>query len=43
MARGTCTIHSFDESSMGDEGDPTLGRSLNDMLQDDPQLFNALP
>ena len=39
MARGTCTVHSFNDS-MDDEGDPPMGRSVNDMLQSSPQLFD---
>lgn len=38
MARGTCSIHSFNESSE-DEGDPQMGRSVDEMLQPDPEVF----
>ncbi|KAK7419412.1 hypothetical protein QQX98_003364 [Neonectria punicea] len=38
MARGTCTVHSFGDT-MNDEGDPPMGRSVNDVLEEDPALL----
>ncbi|KAH8659573.1 WD40-repeat-containing domain protein [Ilyonectria robusta] len=40
MARGTCTLHSFNET-MDDEGEPPMGRSVNDVLKPDPHLFQS--
>lgn len=41
MARGTCTVHAFNESQ-GDEGDPGMQRSVNvnSMLQPEPEAFS---
>ncbi|KAF4966047.1 hypothetical protein FSARC_6247 [Fusarium sarcochroum] len=38
MARGTCTLHSFNEN-IDDEGDPPLGRSVNNVLKEQPELY----
>ncbi|KAF4448125.1 LEC14B protein [Fusarium austroafricanum] len=38
MARGTCTLHSFNEN-MDDEGEVPLGHSVNDVLKEQPELY----
>ncbi|OAA45009.1 WD repeat protein [Metarhizium rileyi] len=38
MARGTCTLHAFNESS-DDEGEPDMRRSVNAMLRPDPDVY----
>jgi WD repeat-containing protein 23 len=39
MARGTCTLHSFNEN-IDDEGDPPLGHSVNDVLKEQPEVYH---
>lgn len=39
MARGTCTMHSFNEAS-DDEGEPEMGRSVNENLEPDPEIYS---
>ncbi|OAQ96097.1 hypothetical protein LLEC1_03029 [Akanthomyces lecanii] len=38
MARGTCTVHSFNEAEE-DEGEPEMGQSVDDMLNDNPNFY----
>ncbi|PTB70465.1 WD40 repeat-like protein [Trichoderma citrinoviride] len=38
MARGTCSVHAFNESSE-DEGEPEMGDSVNESLRPDPETF----
>ncbi|ATY62656.1 WD repeat protein [Cordyceps militaris CM01] len=38
MARGTCTVHSFNEADE-DEGEPEMGQSVDDMLKDNPDFY----
>jgi WD repeat-containing protein 23 len=38
MARGTCTLHSFNEN-IDDEGDPPMGHSVNNVLKEEPELY----
>lgn len=38
MARGTCTVHSFNEAEE-DEGEPEMGQSVDDMLNDNPSFY----
>ncbi|OAA60057.1 WD repeat protein [Cordyceps fumosorosea ARSEF 2679] len=38
MARGTCTVHSFNEADE-DEGEPGMGRSVDHMLKDNPNFY----
>ncbi|KAF5674918.1 WD-repeat protein [Fusarium heterosporum] len=39
MARGTCTLHSFNEN-IDDEGEPPLGHSVNDVLKEQPEIYH---
>jgi WD repeat-containing protein 23 len=39
MARGTCTLHSFNEHT-DDEGDPPMGHSVNHVLKEQPELYH---
>ncbi|WZH48748.1 WD-repeat protein [Fusarium acuminatum] len=39
MARGTCTLHSFNEN-IDDEGEPPLGHSVNDVLKEQPEVYH---
>lgn len=39
MARGTCTLHSFNEN-IEDEGEPPLGHSVNDVLKEQPEVYH---
>lgn len=41
-AFGTCTVHSFNECA-GDEGEPAMGRSVDEELNVDPSLFKDVP
>ncbi|KAI9163495.1 WD40 domain protein [Paramyrothecium foliicola] len=38
MGRGTCSLHSFNEAD-GDEGEPRMGRSVDEMLRPDPDVY----
>ena len=38
MGRGTCSLHSFNEAE-DDEGEPRMGRSVDEMLRPDPELY----
>ncbi|KAJ4201027.1 hypothetical protein NW767_007163 [Fusarium falciforme] len=38
MAQGTCSVHSFNEN-VDDEGDPPMGRSVSNVLKEDPDLY----
>lgn len=38
MARGTCTLHSFNDAE-GDEGTPGMGRSVDEMLRSQPDMY----
>ncbi|KID72419.1 WD repeat protein, partial [Metarhizium brunneum ARSEF 3297] len=38
MARGTCTLHAFNESS-DDEGEPEMRRSVDAMLRPNPDVY----
>lgn len=38
MARGTCTVHSFN-SSLEDEGDPLQGKSVDEELMSDEETY----
>ncbi|KAM0417361.1 hypothetical protein ACHAPT_012595 [Fusarium lateritium] len=38
MAQGTCSLHSFNEN-VDDEGDPPMGRSVSNLLKEDPDLY----
>lgn len=38
MAQGTCSLHSFNEN-VDDEGDPPMGRSVSNVLKEDPDLY----
>jgi WD repeat-containing protein 23 len=38
MGRGTCSLHSFNEAD-GDEGEPRMGRSVDEMLRPDPETY----
>ncbi|TQW01048.1 hypothetical protein V2A60_002066 [Cordyceps javanica] len=40
MARGTCTIHSFNEAGE-DEGEPEMGQSVDDMLKNNPNFYRS--
>ncbi|KAH7308468.1 WD40-repeat-containing domain protein [Stachybotrys elegans] len=42
MSRGTCSVHSFNEND-DDEGDPPMGRSVNEMLQSNPAVYFDSP
>ena len=38
MARGTCSLHAFNEST-DDEGEPGMRRSVDSNLREDPDVF----
>ncbi|KAG5982324.1 hypothetical protein E4U55_002056, partial [Claviceps digitariae] len=39
MARGTCTLHAFNEGP-DDEGEPRMRRSVDALLKPSPEMFN---
>jgi WD repeat-containing protein 23 len=38
MARGTCTLHSYNDN-VDDEGEPPMGQSVNHLLKEQPELY----
>ncbi|KAF5974203.1 WD-repeat protein [Fusarium bulbicola] len=38
MARGTCTLHSYNDN-VDDEGEPPMGQSVNNLLKEQPELY----
>ncbi len=38
MARGTCTVHSWNDGADDDEGEPRMGRHVNERLQEGPAI-----
>lgn len=38
MARGTCTVHTFNEADE-DEGEPEMGQSVDAMLRENPNFY----
>lgn len=39
MARGTCSMHSFNDTG-DDEGDPEMGRSVYENLEANPEVYS---
>lgn len=39
MARGTCTLHAFNESRE-DEGEPGMRRSVDELLRPNAEAYN---
>ncbi len=38
MARGTCTVHSWNDGASEDEAEPRMGMSVNERLEEGPSL-----
>lgn len=41
MARGSCTVHIWNDSAEGDEADPKAGTRVNERLEHEESLYSA--
>ena len=39
MSTGTCSIHSWNDGNEDDEGEPKMGRRVNQRLEEDEDMY----